>query len=334
MGSLICPAVALAQDTPRTTPNAEARPNLNPFDHDISLTTPMQFNNRILGEVSVVITRNDELLIDRPSLLEIVSPLLTLEAQFELTSALADHTYVTPAELNALGIELEYDPAQLVILILRIDPTRRAVELLYETGGRETPGRAPEPFSAYLNTSLALSHNSAQQGMPAPSVFLTGAARFGNVVFEADVQGREAFDTEEYEVYRRHARFVYDQPDEYRRWYLGDLTPDTRGRQGFVEMGGIGVARQRQRFDSFRTNVLGGGRQIVLQEPATIRVLRNGMFQREFALDPGQYDLSNLPLDTGSNDIELEVLSQSGRSERISYRAYLDTIDLEPGDYE
>lgn len=58
------------------------------------------------------------------------------------------------------------------------------------------------------------------------------------------------------------------------------------------------------------------------------------MFVREFRLDPGQYDLSNLPLDTGSNDVQLEIQGVSGALEQVSYSAYLDSIDLEPGDYE
>ncbi len=35
--------------------------------------------------------------------------------------------------------------------------------------------------------------------------------------------------------------------------------------------------------------------------------MRNGIYQLEFTLDPGQYDVSNLPLDAGSNDIQLEI---------------------------
>ncbi|MNI15014.1 Fimbrial Usher protein [compost metagenome] len=158
--------------------------------------------------------------------------------------------------------------------------------------------------------------------------------RYKGLVFEADFQGRESQFLGDYEVERRHARFVFDQPADYRRWYLGDLNVETRGRQGFVEMGGVGVTRQRQRFDSFRNNVLAGGRQLVLQEASTVRVLRNGVFVREFQLDPGQYDVSNLPLDTGSNDIQLEIQNESGRRETIAYSAYLDAIELEPGDYE
>jgi outer membrane usher protein len=260
--------------------------------------------------------------------------LLTPEAQEELKGQLEGVESFAPEEINGTGISLDYDPDQLAVLLLRIDPTKRSVESLFQGGRPEEPGAAPEDFSAYLNTNMAVSRRQSTGDVTTPSLFLNGAMRYKGLVFEADVQGRENQFSGDYEVERRYARFIFDQPAEYRRWYLGDLNVETRGRQGFAEMGGVGVTRQKQRFDSFRNNALSGGRQLVLQESSTVRVLRNGIFVREFRLDPGQYDLSNLPLDAGSNDIQLEIQNESGRRETVAYSAYLDSIELEPGDYE
>lgn len=312
----------------------QTRPNINPYDRDIAMTVPLNFNRRVLGEMPVVLTRDDRFIVESAGFRALIDPLLTPEAQEELRRRLEGMDSFAPEEINATGIRLDYDPDQLAVLVLRIDPTKRSVESLFQGGRPEEPGEAPEDFSAYLNSNLAVSRRQSTGDVTSPSVFLNGAVRFKGLVFEVDVQGRENQFSGDYEVERRYARFVFDQPADYRRWYMGDLNVETRGRQGFVEMGGVGVTRQRQRFDSFRNNVLAGGRQLVLQETSTVRVLRNGVFVREFQLDPGQYDVSNLPLDTGSNDIQLEIQNESGRRETIAYSAYLDSIDLEPGDYE
>lgn len=322
---------------PQSTAAAAApqtRPNINPYDRDIAMTVPLNFNRRVLGEMPVVLTRDDRFIVDSAGFRALIDPLLTPEAQEELRQRLEGVDSFAPEEINATGIKLDYDPDQLAVLVLRIDPTKRSVEPLFQGGRPEEPGEAPEDFSAYLNSNLAVSRRQSTGDVTSPSVFLNGAVRYKGLVFEADVQGRENQFSGDYEIERRYARFVFDQPEDYRRWYLGDLSVETRGRQGFVEMGGVGVTRQRQRFDNFRNNVLAGGRQLVLQETSTVRVLRNGVFVREFQLDPGQYDVSNLPLDTGSNDIQLEIQNESGRRETIAYSAYLDSIDLEPGDYE
>lgn len=311
-----------------------ARPNINPYDRDIAMTVPLNFNRRVLGEMPVILTRDDRFIVESAGFRSLIDPLLTPEAQIELAGRLQGIESFAPEEINDTGIQLDYDPDQLAVLVLRIDPTKRSVESLFQGGRPEEPGVAPEDFSAYLNTNLSVQRRQSTGDVTAPSIFLNGAVRYKNLVLEADVQGREDLFSGDYETERRYARFVYDEPEAFRRWYLGDLDPETRGRQGYVEMGGLGVARQRQRFESFRNNVLAGGRQLVLQEASTVRVLRNGVFVREFRLDPGQYDLSNLPLDTGSNNIQLEIQNDSGRSETVAYSAYLDAIELEPGDYE
>lgn len=323
-------AVAASQ----TTGAAQPRPNINPYDRDIAMTVPLNFNNRVLGEMPVLLTRDDRFIVESAGFQRLINPLLTPEAQAELAALLEGVESFAPEEINTTGIRLEYDPDQLAVLVLRIDPTKRSVESLFQGGRPDDPGVAPEDFSAYLNTNMLVQRRNSTGEVGTPSLYLNGAMRFRNLVFETDVQGREDLLTGDYEVDRRYARFVYDQPEAFRRWYLGDLDPETRGRQGYVQMGGFGVARQRQRFESFRNNVLAGGRQLVLQEASTVRVLRNGVFVREFRLDPGQYDLSNLPLETGSNDVQLEIQNESGRMETVSYSAYLDAIDLEPGDYE
>lgn len=331
------PSAAVAPAAPvgdAAAPSAKPRANINPYDRDIEITAPLQFNHRILGEMPVLLTRDDRFLIGSEGFLALIGPLLTPEALGELRAAVGDKPRFLPEDIAATGVTLDYDPEQLAVLVLRIAPEKRSIEILYQSGSAEVPGDAPESFSAFLNVSTTVSRVSRDGGVRTPDVFLNGAIRYNNVVFEADAQTNRDLVTGKYQFERSYARLVYDEPDKSRRWFLGDINPETRGRQGYFDMGGIGVVRQRQKFNAFRSNVLEGNRRLVLQEQSTIRVMRNGIYQREFTLDPGQYDLSNLPLDTGSNNIEIEIQGLSGARQSFNYQAYLDTIDLEPGDYE
>ncbi|WP_428630714.1 fimbria/pilus outer membrane usher protein [Sphingopyxis sp.] len=335
IAELTPPSPQFAQGANPDSPEALGRrPDINPYNRDIEITAPLQFNQRVLGELPVLLTSDDRFVIGTDGFLSLIGPLLTPAAQAELRTLLGDKPRFLPDDVSASGIRLEYDPDQLAVLVLKIAPEKRSIEVLYQDRQAEEPGDPPVPFSAFLNVSSTITRLSQTGNVGKPELALNGAVRYNNVVFEADAQTRRDFLTGDYKFQRRYARLVYDQPEHSRRWFLGDLDPETRGRQGFVNMGGIGVVRQRQRFDSFRNNVLTGGRRLVLQEQSTVRVLRNGIYQREFTLDPGQYDISNLPLDTGSNNIQIEVQGQSGARETFDYQAYLDTIELEPGDYE
>ncbi len=310
------------------------RPNINPYDRDVEITAPLQFNKRILGEIPVLLTSDDRFIVSSVEFFSLISPLLTPEASEELAVLLDGKLRFRTEEIAASGILLDYDPEQLALLVLKIAPERRSVEALYRDSFPEEPGDAPEPFSAFLNLSTAVTRLSQEGRVNKPDLFFNGAGRYHNLVFETDAQIRGDFVTDEYKFERRYARLVMDQPDHFRRWFAGDMDPETRGRQGFVNIGGVGVVRQKRRYDAFRRNVFSGGRQLVLREQSVVRVSRNGIFQREFTLDPGQYDISNLPLDTGSNNIVIDVEGLSGTRQSYDYQAYLDTIDLEPGDHE
>lgn len=132
----------------QTTGAAQPRPNINPYDRDIAMTVPLNFNSRVLGEMPVLLTRDDRFIVESAGFQRLINPLLTPEAQAELAARLEGVESFAPEEINTTGIRLEYDPDQLAVLVLRIDPTKRSVESLFQGGRPDDPGVAPEDFSA------------------------------------------------------------------------------------------------------------------------------------------------------------------------------------------
>lgn len=318
------------------------RPDINPYDRDIALTAPLTYRDKPLGEVPVLLTRDDRFLIDTAPFLDLIDTLLNDKAKADIKAALQGHEQFENEDLKATGVSLQFDPGSLSVVVLKIDSAHRATMPLFDTPrpDDEKPDVKPAGVSAYLNIDAVESRvwgNVANSGFRRPSIFMTGAARMAGVVLEADVQWAETSGLSGgtgYRFDRNYARFVYDEPEDFRRWYLGDLTPEIRGQQGYVQMGGLGVSRQRQRFDQFRSAILQGNRQLLLQRDATVDVYRNGTLLKQFNLQAGSYDLSSLPLLSGSNDLQIQVRDTSGLVQDIAYRSYLDPIDLQPGDYE
>lgn len=313
------------------------RPDINPYDRDMDLTVPLLFKQRSLGDMPIRLTFDDRLLVERKPFEALIGGLLNEEARAQLLAASPGKDRIESDDLKTIGISFEYDPSSLAVVVLTIDPSRRSLQQLFAppTPGDETIDLQPADFSAFLNINAFYAHAWRGGNNGPPSVALNTALRYGGVVLEADGQfGTQGFAGDSYRFDRNYARFVYDEPTAYRRWYLGDLTPEVRGQQGFVQMGGVGVSRQRQRFDPYRSSVLQGNRQLVLQRDASVRILRNGVLYRELRLDAGSYDFSSLPLLAGSNDVQIEVRDNSGAIQSINYSQYLDPIDLVPGDFE
>lgn len=324
------------------TPPAIATPSkdINPYDHDVDLTAPLIYRDRPLGELTVVLTRDDRFVVETATFLKLIGTLLNEASAAKLNGVLAGRATFENKDIADTGIVLEYDPGSLSVVVLRIDASERALEELFKTPHPdvEVLDATPARFSAYMNVNAVASYfwgDSTNKGLRKPSLYFNGAARYGKVVLEGDFQLAEEFgQNDAYQFDRNYVRLVYDQPEDYRRWYLGDLDLETRGRQSYVRMGGLGVSRLRRRFDPFRPAVLQGNRQLVLQHDATVDVLRNGTLLKQFQLQAGAYDLSSLPLTTGSNNVEVRVRDVTGASQTIAYRSYLDPIDLVPGDYE
>lgn len=315
------------------------RPDINPYDRDINMTVPLMYRDRSLGDMEVRLTADDRLLVENEAFQRLIKPLLNEEARGEVARVLGPGEVFSPDSLAGIGVMLVYDPATLAVVVLTIDAARRAPVQLFAPPTRddEAPDLQPAGFSAYLNLNANQVWDwDGNNGNRPPSLSFNGAARVGRFVFEGDAALTSSSDglSDSYRFERNYARIVYDQPEQYRRWILGDLTPEVRGQQGYVQLGGVGVLRSRRRFNDFRSAILQGNRQLLLQQDATVRIMRNGVLYREMQLDAGAYDLSTLPLITGNNDVSIEVRDAGGRVQQIDYQAYLDPIDLEPGDYE
>ncbi|MBX3561931.1 MAG: hypothetical protein KF780_08975 [Sphingomonas sp.] len=302
------------------------------------MTVPLMYRNRSLGDMPIRLTYDDRLFVESAGFLRLIGPLLNEAARVDMTQFLVSRDTFSPADLEGQGVALVYDPSTLAVVVLNVDPARRAVERLFAppTGDDETPDFLPARFSGYLNLNVFQLWNWDEGQNDPPSMNLNGAMRLGGFVFEGDASFRSetGVTSSGYRFDRNYARLVYDEPARFRRWLLGDLTPEVRGQQGFVQMGGVGVLRARRRFNDFRSAILQGNRQLVLQQDSSVRIIRNGVLYRELQLDAGSYDLSTLPLITGSNDVRIEVRDGGGAVQLINYEAYLDPIDLEPGDYE
>jgi len=353
-GTVQAPAtpLPLPGQSPPTEPAASAtaaapvpigphgRPDINPYNRDIDMTVPLTFLNGSLGEIEMRLTADDRFLLNAETFIRLMRPVLNVPAQEVLAARLELFESFGPDDLATTGVTLTYDPNTLSVVVVEVAPEQRAVRDLFEAprDDAEDATLKPASFSAYLNLNLIQSYiwEGEDDNAPPPTVNFNGAARAGSIVFEGDAEiGEQVGDNgERYRLTRNYARLVYDQPKQFRRWLLGDLDPEVRGLQSFTPMGGVGVVRQKRRFNTFRSAILQGNRQLVLQRESTVTFTRNGTLYREMRLQPGKYDFSSLPLLAGSNDVQVQVRDNSGKIENLSFQQYLDPIDLDPGDHE
>lgn len=301
----------------------------------ITMAVPLVWNGQVLSDVIVQISADESVAIESQSLRAEMSLLLTENGKARLDEAIAGDPFVSPAELQVAGFDVGFDMARLELTVNAIDPTLRPVEPLRgrrEIGESRLPTIEPAGFSAYLNTSANLIY-SEQEGVVPPDLFLFGAARYRDVVLEFDGGFTQSLN-DDYRFYRRAVRAVYDEPESFRRWSAGDLQLQNTGAFRTPFIGGIAVEKSRRTFDPFRAKVNLGGRQILIASPSTVEVIINGATAQTLDLQPGTYSLDDLPIQTGSNDIQLVVRDAAGREQVTRFDYFFDPIELDAGDDE
>ena len=327
---------------PPSAKPAVASPVGNPYGRAIDLTVNIQFYNRDLGETVIHMDKDGAITFDAENFRLAIEKVLNEDGKARLEPLIAGHSTLRPIDFAPLGIIVAFNSEDVSLEISSIDPTLRKPVSLYNEGhdsADDAVTALPSEFSFFLNTSISESRrwSGPRPGLQDPAVYFSTAARLEGFVLEAagqfadrnpgGVDRRFRFD-------RNYVRLVRDIPSLYLRSYLGDLTPEVRFEQNFVQMGGFGISRQKRRFDTFRNAILQGNRQLLLQRDSTIDVYRNGTLYQQLQLGPGAYSLDNLPLLAGSNDIKIAVRDESGFAQTVNYQTYLDPIDLEPGDWE
>lgn len=302
----------------------------------ISFAVPLQVGNQVLGDVLIETDGSSTVRIDSNTLQNELRFLLNDAGQARLDQVVLGRPLIGPADLQAMGIDITFDQSQLLLVIAVIPGDMRQLRSLGDYGEERTadtlPVIKPANVSSYLNANVNLDVAS-DDGLTQPDLFLEGATRVGAVVVEYDGAFTDQF-SDSYRFYRRGVRAVYDQPERYRRFSAGDLRVNTLPLLRTPFLGGVAVEKRRRLFDPYLPVARLGGREIFLDNASTVEVLLNGERYQTFQLDAGRYDLANLPVQLGNNDVQLRIRDSGGREQLVSLNFFYEPLELPPGEDE
>lgn len=329
------PGLALADSAAQGTPSAPAARSqrLNPSGRDIVLTVPAKDGSVFLGDMPMTLHADDSITFPTLRAQQLLERILDPKVMETLRTSLAGKSEIGPGDLEPLGVRLTYDPQRLE-LVFQIPVERRAARSLMVTPlDRERFGAMakPQDFSAYINVrgTFDLVEDGAQTGFGDPVMLLDGAVRLGPLVAESDAiwtPGSESVDFQ-----RLGSRLVFDDTKNLMRWTLGDLQTQSRGFQTAPDIAGISIFRSYSVLNPEQIIRPRGDRAFRLDRPSTVEVLVNGQQVRRLQLAPGNYNLRDFPFTQGANDIRLNVLDDTGRTEVLRFNVFLDQTQLAKG---
>ena len=325
-------AASAADDQAPQAPAARAE-RLNPTGRTIVLTVPAKDGPAYLGDVPLTIGADDTLTFPTDRTLQVLEPVLSGDVMTALRANLAGKASIGPGDLSSVGINVTYDPQTLE---LRFDiPVEKRASRSYSVSALDQQSVGsfvrPADFSAYLNVrgSVDLYEEGPNSGFAAPVFLLNGAVRMGGPVIETDAiwsPGNTGADFQ-----RLGSRLVYDDIPDLMRFTVGDLDTQGRGFQSAPDIAGISIFRSYSVLNPQQIIRPRGDRTFTLSRNSTVEVLVNGQQVRRLQLGPGNYNLRDFPFAQGGNDIRLNVLDDTGRSEVLRFNLFLDQTQLAKG---
>lgn len=306
---------------------------LNTTGRTIELTMPLRDGAFYLGDVSARVSPADAISIPKDRLADMLAPILRAEA-LDIIKTISDtEGYLALADLNEKGLDFKFDPGTLEITF---NPTieQRATGQLSASNRRDQiiSENLAEPalFAAYLNMRSGADYATqsfySDEGTSGARIAFDGASRWNNIVLESSA----TFDiTDGFE--RGTTRFVYDMPERAWRIQAGDVSPLKADYQGGSDLLGLSIEKSYQKLQPAANIRPTGSRSFRIERPSTVSVLINGHVTQRLQLRPGEYDLKDLPLASGANDITLLIEDDVGQKRTLDFTVFSGRSLLAPG---
>jgi outer membrane usher protein len=322
-------AAAHAQDSkpaPAPAPSPARRPQ-----SAVEINLPLTLDGRYLGDLPVRLDGN-KAAFDVRRFLELLRPELVPSALAGIEARSVDGR-LTPEAASGPSVTVRYDLAQQQIEVTTPISARARRVIAIQGGLQSAPATVipPAAFSAFVNIGTDYEYvwenpDPKQRGSQPLSGYFDVGGRVGGDKGVAFVS-RQSFDTGGADlVTRNESQLIYDDPEHLIRYTAGDL--DYRGTsfQSLPRLAGVSVERYFGLEPDYVYRPIAQD-QIELDRPATVEVQVNGATIRQLRLEPGRYDLRNLPLSQGANNVNIVIRDDTGRVQTLSSRSFFD-IDL------
>lgn len=300
---------------------------------DISL--PLVMDDNYLGDIQARI-RGEIVAIKTERAIALLTSILTDSAIDALTSSWTDE-YVVVSDIHADGLTFSFNP-QLLQIEIKTDLDARKIRQIslrntdYLSSNEPL---VPADYSLFITPSIGLSYlwqgdRSREKGLQPIFGQVDLGGRIGQekgVAFSSRLKFRSG---ENGNLYRSRTRVYYDILPKFIRGTAGDIVTRGESFQIAPSMAGIKVEKFFD-FDPRRTIRPVGKALFELDRASTVEVFNNGAMRFRRDLESGRYNLNDLILAQGGNNIELRITDDMGREQVLSHTDFYDFGLLQAG---
>lgn len=291
-----------------------------------SLHVPLYDGRRPLGDVRLTRSESGSLQVSRRAVIDLLGHVLP-DATLAALDALGTEL-VSLDRLAAIRVPLRYDEESMA-LYTELSADQRRAESISIAGPRRSLETVPAAsVSALLNMAVETAHFwerdetairfSAESMVNIEQFVLENEFDIDNDVQTNGCSTLLPCATDYYSgVKRRGTRLVRDLPDERLRVSVGDIRSPAALIGRSRDFAGVYVEHSHRKLapDERVTGV--GSSSFRLERPSRVEVSINGAMMQALDLPPGNYDLDDLPLQTGANRITVKIVDNQGITRTI-----------------
>jgi len=333
----------LGQDVPSSSPNVppetqNQEPTFEgifgkPRDQTEKVIVPFFVDGQQRGQVLLILGNIPAVRIQAAPLLTETGKVVREDTQAKLTDAVDAEGNISLEVLQQNGLQATFDYAKLELQI-QVPPAQRLTNIANLNERRLPPGAenalTPSTLSGYLNFRGDQDYiwsGSGDIGRQPLRFSVDGALNYKNWVFE----GRSDFsEGRKPNFLRGDLRVVRDTPEQALRYVIGDLSIPVTGYQNSQAQVGISIARNFGLQPYVITRPI-SKYEFFLETDSRVDVLVNGQLERTLQLPGGRQDIRDLPLNAGTNDVELVITDDVGRVQRLNFSNPVAADLLAPG---
>ncbi|MBY6094246.1 fimbria/pilus outer membrane usher protein [Ferrimonas balearica] len=299
----------------------------------MTMTLPLQLAGNGLGDVPVVFEGAAVSAVELPALQSLLGRRVSDEVWTRLQNEMGPRREIRFEQLGAAGITLTLDPATLSLQASIAPQAQGDISVNF---GEETTSFSPSPSAGFswLN-SFNLAHNESWQD--------SDSSRFSSLEWLAqmnlggadgvNLQLANYLEVEDSStsVLRGEWRAYYDNPYQPYRLSVGDIEGGVAGHLPGGSFGGIAIESDYASLQPERTIGPTNNQLLVLQESADVEISVNGQVIFSGRQEAGRFNLTNLPMANGANDIVVRITYLSGRTETRVFSQFYNSTLLQQG---
>ncbi len=298
-----------------------------------SFVVPLKYKKHHIGETAIRIYPSGKITILKNQIDTALKPGLKPDHYTMLLSKEASESgYISLKELKSIGFHFRFDSTEVALFAeLTIDQLKTKDLALSRRHSSTDSANVirPSNISASLNMFFGLDLVSqtlnGDTGIYNPRIDFESTINAHGYVIENEMT-IEAGDGDKNSsgFKRRGTRIVKDYTDKSLRAKVGDVNSLFTSFQSSGKLLGVSIEHNVARLNPGKNIRATSRRSFRIDRDSDVQVLINGRVQRSMRLQAGDYNLTDLAVTTGANNIKLIIKDDVGHKKTLDFTTFLD----------